>query len=140
MRTRSYSELIRLNTFEERFDYLKTTAIIGEKTFGFNRPLNQHFYQSNKWKRVRRDVIARDLGCDMALEGFDIYDMVIVHHINPISAEDVEYDRDCLYDMENLVCVTDATHKAIHYGTSDYVKDRVLPNERSPHDTSPWRG
>jgi hypothetical protein len=134
---RTYTELIRLKTFEERYEYLRLSALIGEKTFGFERYLNQVFYRSPEWKRTRREVIRRDNGCDLGIDGRDIFDQVIVHHINPMTPEDIELDRDWIYDPEYLICVSDATHKAIHYG--DKSKLITLPKERSMNDTCPWK-
>lgn len=136
MLKRSYSELIRLKTFEERFDYLKFSTKIGEKTFGFERYLNQLFYNSPEWKRFRRDIIVRDEGRDLGLEGYEIFGKIEVHHINPITIQMIE-DRDpMLMDPENVICTAPRTHKAIHYGDKDLLpKD---PVERKPNDTCPW--
>lgn len=134
--SRSYSELIRLETFEERFDYLKFSSKIGEKTFGFERYLNQIFYCSPEWRVFRRDIIIRDNGCDLGLEGFDIPDRIEVHHINPITIEMIERNDPLLMDPENVICTSSKTHKAIHYGnSSDLYK---TPIERKPNDTCPW--
>lgn len=135
--SRSYSELILLPTFEERFRYLKLNGQVGSETFGSARFLNQSFYQSDRWKRTRRDVIIRDNGCDLAFDGRDIRQRIVIHHINPISIEDVEFDRHCLYDLENLICTTDMTHKAIHYGDEGLLIPDLV--ERMPNDTCPWK-
>lgn len=135
--TKCYSELIKLPTFEERFNYLKCNGKVGEPTFAAERYLNQSFYNSEDWKPIRRKIIVRDSGRDMALEGFDIFGTVIVHHINPITIEDLEEMRPCVTNPENLVCVSVLTHNAIHY--SDMSLLPALPNERKPNDTIPWR-
>ena len=135
---RTYSELIKLPTFEERFRYLKLSGVVGKSTFGYDRYLNQHLYQrSRKWKSARDHVIIRDNGCDLAMEGYEIQGKIIVHHMNPITDEDILYDRDILYDPEFLICTVHNTHNAIHYGD-----ERLLitaPIERTPYDTCPWR-
>ena len=134
---RSYSELKKLKTFEDRFNYLKLSAVIGEKTFGNERYLNQRFYGSNEWKDFRRKVIIRDNGCDLGLEGYSIYDKIEIHHINPITMTDIEQCSDALMDMENVICVSSKTHKAIHYGDSSSLpKDPIV---RKPNDMCPWR-
>lgn len=139
MKTKSYSELIKLPDAESRFEYLRIGALIGDSTFGFDRYLNQAFYSSKEWKRFRRDMIVRDNGCDMALSDREIPNgaILVLHHIVPITLEDIENRADCLLDPDNVVCVSDITHKAIHYG------DRSLlvlnPIERRPFDTCPWR-
>lgn len=135
--SRSYSELMRLQTFEERFDYLKFSAKIGEKTFGYERYLNQMFYGTPEWRAFRREAIIRDNGCDLGLEGYDIPDRIEVHHINPITAEMIENNDPCLMDLENVICTSSRTHKAIHYGDKNLLPR--LPIERRPNDTCPWR-
>lgn len=135
--SRSYSELVRLPTFEERFDYLKFSAKIGEKTFGYERYLNQMFYGTPEWRAFRREAIIRDNGCDLGLEGYDIPDRIEVHHINPITAEMIENNEPCLMDLENVICTSSRTHKAIHYGDKNLLPK--LPIERRPNDTCPWR-
>ena len=137
LNTRKYSELKKLKTFEERFEYLKLSAIIGDKTFGSERYLNQKFYGSPEWKNFRRKVIIRDNGCDLGLEGYSIFDKMEIHHINPISMKDIEEQNPCLMDMENVVCVSSRTHKAIHYGNSESLPKG--PIERKPNDTCPWK-
>lgn len=134
---KSYSELMKLETFEERFAYLQTTAKIGVETFGSKRYLNQMLYKDEDWKRVRNEVIIRDNGCDLAMPDRLIGCRITVHHINPISVEDVLNRDPCVYDMNNLVTVSDNTHKAIHYSNSDILLKN--PIERSPNDTAPWR-
>lgn len=139
MKSKSYSSLILLPTAEERFEYLRIGALIGESTFGFDRYLNQAFYSSKEWKKFRRDMIIRDNGCDMALEDREIPSgaKVILHHIIPITLEDIEDRADCLLDPDNVVCVSELTHKAIHYGDKSLLV--LNPIERRPYDTCPWR-
>lgn len=134
---RSYSEVKKLSSFLERYEYLRLDGIVGAETFGYDRYLNQAFYASKKWKEARNLVIIRDNGCDLGIDGRDIFDQVIVHHINPMTIEDVELDKDWIYDPEYLICVSDATHKAIHYG--DKSKLITLPKERFINDTCPWK-
>lgn len=135
---RSYNELIRIPTFEERFEYLKLSAKIGDSTFGHERFLNQSFYRSTEWKRVRQKVIARDEGCDMAFRDRTIFDRIEIHHINPILPEDIEEGSDLLFDLNNLVCVSPLTHKAIHYGDAALLPKNEV-TVRRPYDTCPWR-
>lgn len=132
-----YSELISLKTFKERFEYLKLGGGVCHDTFGSNRFLNQDFYNSKCWRNVRNRIIARDLGFDMALEGYPA-SRIVIHHINPITVDDFENDSPLIFDEENLICVDNHTHQAIHYGTFDIVKpvDIVV---RKPNDTIPWR-
>lgn len=136
---RSYSELIKLPTAEERFDYLRLGSLVGESTFGFDRYLNQAFYSSPEWKRFRRDMIVRDNGCDMGLPDREIPkgSILVLHHIVPITLKDIEERADCLLDPDNVICVSDRTHKAIHFGDKSLL---VLdPIERKPNDTCPWK-
>ena len=136
MKTRSYLELRRLKTFELRFRYLALSGGVGIDTFGFYRYLNQAFYSSPEWKHVRNDVIARDLGCDLGIEGYEIYDKVLVHHMNPITKEQV-LDRDpSILDPNFLITVTHRTHNAIHYGDTERVPEPYT--ERRPGDTKLW--
>lgn len=143
---KSYSELITLPTFEERFKYLQIGGTVGESTFGFSRYLNQVFYRSEEWKKIRRSVIIRDQGCDLAsldrpiivqLPNGKKVGRVIIHHINPITLEDVNNRSNKLFDLENLICTCDLTHKAIHYGDGNLLIGQVV--ERSPNDTCPWK-
>lgn len=137
MKTRSYHELSKLKTFEERFEYLKLSAKIGEDTFGRERFLNQYFYGSPEWKAFRDEALIRDNGCDLGIEGRDICGRIEVHHINPITVEQVETRDPCLLDLDNVICVSPNTHKAIHYGDASLLpKD---PVERTPNDTCPWK-
>lgn len=116
MRTRSYSELRRLQTFEERYDYLKLDGIVGRSTFGFDRWINQKFYKLSEWKSVRDFVIVRDNGCDLGILGFEIHHGLLVHHMNPIDAEDIKHGEEWILDPNFLITVSLRTHNAIHYG------------------------
>lgn len=134
---RTYSELIKLPTFEERFQYLKLDGDVGVETFGFDRYLNQAFYSSDEWKSIRNQVIIRDNGCDLAIEGREIYKRIIIHHMNPITKEDLLYRTEYLLNPEYMICTMKNTHDAIHYGDENLLfKD---PIERKPNDTCPWR-
>lgn len=134
---RTYKELSRLETFEDRFDYLAIGGMIGEDTFGFDRYLNQKFYKSKEWKRIRDQVIVRDNGCDLGLEGYSIYGKIIIHHMNPIAAKDIVDATDILLNPEYLICVTPDTHNAIHFGNKDRLPK--APVERTRFDTCPWK-
>lgn len=135
---RTYSELITFPTFFERFRYLKLSANVGEDTFGYDRYLNQQFYRSPTWRQLRRLIITRDMGCDLAHPDFEINGPIIVHHLNPITKSDVLEHSDYLLDPEFLVCVSDNTHKALHYGDETLLLD-AEPLIRAPFDTCPWR-
>jgi hypothetical protein len=138
MLTKSYRNLILLPTFRERFEYLKLAGTVGESTFGFDRYLNQRFYQSREWRQFRSKVIARDEGNDMGIKDYPISGTVFIHHINPLSVKDFEEQSDLLFDMNNVICVSHNTHEAIHYGDESLLpKD---PIERKPNDTIPWKG
>lgn len=134
---RTYSELIKLPTFKERFDYLKLGGAVGEETFGSDRYLNQKFYTSEAWRKLRNQIIIRDNGCDLGLEGNTIYGKVMIHHLNPISSDELIHGSMSLMDPENLVCVSYETHNAIHYGDYELVKKDIV--ERKPGDTCPWK-
>lgn len=134
---KTYSELITLPTFEERFRYLRLRGAVGEDTFGFDRYLNQTFYRSAEWKRVRDLVIIRDNGRDLALEGHEIYGKILIHHMNPITVKDIRTASELLLNPDYLICVTHATHNAIHYGDEHLLVK--APIERTPNDTCPWR-
>lgn len=135
---RTYSELSKLSTFEERYEYLKLDGIVGEETFGFDRYLNQKFYQNDiEWKRVRDFVIMRDLGCDLGIEGREIHGKIIVHHMNPITKYDLINRTKFLLDPEYLICTLKSTHDAIHYGDENLLMKG--PVERTKNDTCPWR-
>lgn len=133
---KTYNELIRLRTFEERFDYLRLGGMVGKETFGFERYLNQSFYRSTEWKYVRRDAIVRDNGCDLAFNGMEIYGKIIVHHINPITIDDIEQGRDCIFDLNNVICTSHNTSNAIHYGDKSLLI--MPPKERKRGDTQLW--
>ena len=135
---RTYSELIELPTYKERFQYLRLDGRVGADTFGFDRHLNQMVYQRDpRWKRARDKVIIRDNGCDLGVEGYEIFDKIIVHHMNVVTLEDILEDRDWIFDPEFLICTTHMTHNAIHYGDENLlVLDPVV---RKPNDTCPWR-
>ncbi len=134
---RTYSELIKIPTFLERFKYLKLNGSVGVDTFGFDRYLNQTFYRSYEWKRLRNDIIFRDMGCDLGLEGYDIFDKILVHHMNPIGPDDIIRRSDYLLDPEFLICTSKLTHDAIHYGDEQILYQE--PVTRTPGDTCPWR-
>lgn len=134
---RTYSELIKLKTFKERYEYLRLNGVVGEDTFGFDRYINQTFYRSQEWKSIRDYVIIRDNGCDLAMDGYDIFGKVLIHHMNPISIEDIMNDSDLVLDPEFLITTTHNTHNAIHYGDSNLLV--VEPIVRMPNDTCPWK-
>lgn len=135
---RTYSEMIQLPTFIERFRYLKLGGEVGKETFGHDRYLNQILYSSQEWKRFRRDIILRDHGCDLACEGFEIiHGSMLIHHINPISIEDVIRRDPKIFDPENVVSTVLRTHNAIHYGDESLLM--IEPIERRPNDTCPWK-
>lgn len=136
---RTYSDLILLPTFEERFKYLKLSGSVGKETFGFDRWINQFFYQrSYDWKKVRDHVIIRDNGCDLGLEGYEVNNQrIIIHHMNPISMEDFERESKYLLDPEFLISTTHRTHNAIHYGDERLLQ--TAPIERTMYDTCPWK-
>ena len=134
---RTYSELSKLKTFEDRFQYLRLDGIVGEETFGFDRYLNQILYQSDEWKRRRIDIIIRDNGCDLGCEGFEVHGKILIHHINPITVDDIVNRNPKVFDPENLILTSHNTHQAIHYGNEDLLI--LAPIERSKNDTCPWR-
>ena len=137
MSIRTYSELILLPTFEERFKYLQLNGRVGDDTFGFDRYINQNFYRSAEWKRIRDLVIMRDNGCDLALEVYEIYGRILIHHMNPITVKDVELSTEYLMNPEYLICVTHNTHNAIHYGDEKLITKG--PVVRTKNDTCPWK-
>lgn len=137
MSIRTYSELILLPTFEERFKYLQLNCRVGDDTFGFDRYINQNFYRSAEWKRIRDLVIMRDNGCDLALEGYEIYGRILIHHMNPITVKDVELSTEYLMNTEYLICVTHNTHNAIHYSDEKLITKG--PVVRTKNDTCPWK-
>lgn len=137
MSIRTYSELITLPTFEERFQYLKLGGRVGEDTFGHDRYLNQLFYTSDEWKAIRRKVIMRDNGCDLGMWDREIHGLIVIHHMNPITTEDIINRSEYLLNPEYLISTIDITHKAIHYGDESLLF--TAPIERRPNDTCPWR-
>jgi hypothetical protein len=134
---RTYEELITYPTFEERYNYLKLCGIPAEETFGPDRYLNQMFYRSKEWKRIRDIVILRDNGCDLGVEGYDIFEHAIIHHMNPLSVEDIQHSTENLMNPRYLITVSFNTHQAIHYGTKQ--DPLLLPKERRPNDMCPWK-
>ena len=137
MSIKCYSELILIPSFLERYRYLKIGGRVGVATFGHDRYLNQILYQSPEWREFRDDIIIRDNGCDLAMPGFDLIERIMVHHINPITVEDVLKRHPKVFDPENVISTSLNTHNAIHYG--DESKLALLPVERTPYDTCPWR-
>lgn len=137
MSIKTYSELILLPTFEERFRYLQLNGSVGKETFGFDRWLNQNFYRSAEWKRVRDKVIIRDNGCDLGIEDRLIYGNVLIHHMNPINDKDIYNLTDILLNPEYLICVSHNTHNAIHYGNEELLVK--APIVRTKNDTCPWK-
>lgn len=133
---RSYSELRRFETFEDRYKYLQLKGSVGRSTFGFERHLNQQFYTSTQWRQVRNAVIARDLGLDLGAQGYEIYDKIIIHHMNPITADDIENGNDDILNPNFLICTTHKTHNAIHYGDESLLVKPLV--ERRPGDTKLW--
>ena len=132
---RCYNDLVQLNTFEERFRYLQLNGSVGFDTFGFDRWMNQKFYGSKEWKIVRDKVIARDNACDLGLEGEDIYGRIYIHHMNPITPDEIHHGADNLFNIDFLICCTHDTHNAIHYGTEIKKKELII---RTPRDTILW--
>ena len=137
MTIRTYSELITLPTFLDRYEYLRLGGRVGEETFGYDRYLNQILYHSGEWRRFRRDMNVRDEGRDLACEGFDIKGLILLHHINPISVDDVVNRHPKVFDPDNVVCTSDNTHRAIHYGDRSLLV--VAPIVRAKNDTCPWK-
>lgn len=137
MRIKTYSELLTLRTFEERFDYLILFGKVGHSTFGADRYLNQNFYRSREWRRVRDQVIVRDGACDLGMPGFEIYDTIYVHHMNPITIDDIENNYDLLINPEFLICTSFNTHQSITYGSKKNLF--TLPRERRKGDTKLWK-
>lgn len=134
---KTYKELSRLKTIEERFEYLKMSARVGEETFGFDRYLNQIFYNSPEWRKTRRGVIIRDEGCDLGVKGYEIPRIIIVHHINPITEQDILDRNPIVFDPENLICASERTHKGIHFGDKNLLPQEYV--ERREGDTCPWK-
>ena len=133
---KSFNHLVTIDSFEERFEYLKLHGVVGESIFGFNRMVNQTFYSSSKWRRLRSEIIVRDNGCDLSYKDRPILGRIYIHHINPVTLDMLENDDPLLYDPNNLVCVSDYTHLAIHYGSKDLLAEDYKP--RTPGDTKLW--
>jgi len=136
MTTRTYSELRRLETLEDRFRYLELRGVVGAATFGFDRWMNQQFYRSTEWRHIRNHVIARDNGCDLGVPGWEIHSRLYIHHMNPITVEDLQEGNGSIVDPEYLVTVTLRTHNAIHYGDEELLPKVYV--ERRPGDTKLW--
>ena len=134
---RTYSELVSLPTFKERYEYLRLNGSVGSDTFGFDRYLNQEFYRSKEWKSIRDQVIIRDNGCDLGMDGYEIYGRIVIHHMNPILQTDILDRTHLLLDPDYLICTTHATHNAIHYGDEGLLPRE--PVERTRNDTCPWK-
>lgn len=134
---RTYHELIALPTFKERFEYLKLSGSVGKQTFGFERYLNQKFYQSVEWRQLRDKIITRDRGCDLAMDGYDIVGRIYIHHMNPIKVDDIREATEYLLNPDYLITTTHGTHNAIHYGDGSLIVTE--PIERKPNDTCPWK-
>lgn len=133
---RTYSELMRLGTFEQRYEYLALRGQVGEMTFGFDRYMNQQFYTSREWRSVRNEVIVRDNGCDLGIEGYEIYKGLYIHHMNPMTADDIKHGNPDILEPEYLITCTHQTHNAIHYGDKSLLN---VPREpRRPGDTKLW--
>lgn len=137
MKIRSYSELCKLKTFKARYDYVRLKGVVGESTFGFDRYLNQMFYKSRGWLSLRDEIIIRDEGCDLGVLGYEINDLIVIHHLNPITPEDLEDGKEILFDPENLICTSHRTHMAIHYSDESLLPKPL--NVRYPGDTTLWR-
>lgn len=137
MEFKSYLELSLLDTYLDRFKYLHLKGSVGKDTFAFDRYLNQAFYQSPEWKKVRRDVIIRDNGCDLGIDGYQLHGKIYIHHINPMTPEDIVNRNPMLLDPNNLICVSFNTHNAIHYGDESLLN--TGPIIREPNDTCPWK-
>ncbi len=133
---KTYAHLLTLKTYDERLRYLLCHSKIGEETFAENRPFNQAFYQSNQWKRARRDAIIRDNGCELGIPELKIQGPICVHHLNPITMDDILNGSQSLFDLDNLVCCSYETHKQIHYGSKEKYEEY---QERKPNDTCPWK-
>lgn len=134
---KSYDALILLDTIEDRYNYLRIGCSVGYETFGFDRYLNQSFYQSAEWKRVRDEVISRDNGCDLGLEGYEINGRILIHHMNPIRPNQIKFFDPDILNPDFLISCSHKTHNAIHYGDENLLPKRIV--ERRPNDTIPWR-
>jgi hypothetical protein len=133
---KTYSQLCRFDTFEDRYDYLRLHGSVGESTFGFDRHINQRFYKSQVWKSARDFVIVRDDACDLGVPGFEIYDNILIHHMNPMTIDDIVHGEDWIFDPEYLITTTQQTHNAIHYGDASLIRKVAVP--RKPGDTKLW--
>jgi len=136
MMIKTYSELKRFDTFEDRFEYLSLFGMVGESTFGFDRYINQKFYTSREWKEVRHHVILRDEGCDLGVFGYEINGGLVIHHINPMVSDDIIHNEDWILNPEYLITTTSETHNAIHYGNKNLIRAKYV--ERFPGDTKLW--
>ena len=136
MNFRTFSELVQIPTFEERYEYLSLDGQVGASTFGFDRWMNQQLYRSVEWRRIRNYVIARDLGCDLAMPGFEIHDRIYIHHMNPMRAYDIVHNNEDIFNIEYLISTTHRTHNAIHYGTAELLPRQYVP--RAAGDTKLW--
>lgn len=134
--TRSYTELSRLHTLDDRFRYLKLIGFVGDQTFGYERYINQNFYTSKQWKRIRDHVIVRDNGCDLGIDGYEIHDRILIHHMNPMTVDDIVQGNEDILDPEFLITTTHQTHNAIHYGDKNQLPRALV--ERRPGDTKLW--
>jgi hypothetical protein len=136
MKIRTYSELLSFFSFEDRFNYLKLSGRVGEQTFGFDRHINQTLYHSREWKSVRNHVIIRDMGCDLGVSGYEIHDGILVHHMNPLTVDDILNSDEIAFDPEFLISTTNRTHNAIHYGDGNQIISKFV--DRKPGDTKLW--
>lgn len=133
---RRVSQLLRYDSFEDRYEYLKLNGVVGADTFGFDRHINQKFYRSTEWRRARELVMIRDNGCDLGVPGYEIQSEVVVHHLNPMTADDIIHGEDWIFDPEYLITTTPETHNAIHYGDASLLRTSFV--QRSPGDTKLW--
>lgn len=134
---KNYRELIRLPSIEERYEYLRLGGKVGYETFGCNRYVNQEFYTSDEWRKFRREVIIRDNGCDLGISGFEVQKYIVIHHIVPITLDDILEMNPLVLSLDNAICCSRRTHRAIHYGDSSLLPK--VPIERKPWDTIPWK-
>lgn len=134
---KTYSDLLKIPDYYARFEYLKLLGRVGAETFGFDRYVNQMLYSSYKWKKTRQGIIIRDNGNDLGVDGYDITGPIYIHHINPISLEDIELENDIVFDPDNLISTSRMTHEAIHYGDASLLPQPIL--QRTPYDMCPWR-
>lgn len=134
---KTYSDLVSIDSFRDRYLYLKLNGIVGQQTFGYDRIFNQKFYESREWKRLRDQIILRDNGCDLGVPGYEIHGRIYIHHMNPLTIGDIKHNTDFLMNPEYLICTSFNTHNAIHYSDENLLID--LPPERKPNDTCPWK-